>query len=690
VSTQAPEIPEEVEFDPFKRRVALLVVAITFFGSLVAFLQTRAGNREEIAAREAQIEAVSEVGTSVSSQAEQDQAYDVYVLASEYERRTILAKGRARVLGETPAGAAAAEEAARWERARVALSPLSPLLGDERYAIEPVAESPYFAEKSTAIDTASLRQQARSEVVGAWGSKSGSYIAVITLLAVALFLLGLSLTIGGEVRKFLTIPAVGIFAVCLVGTGLIVVRRIPDTPDEAIEAVATGNALFGQKKYAEAIDAYTRAIRSRDDYAVAYLNRGTAHFFEGATLVGERFANTTQPENLQASIADMERAVDFGAKDTLIFNNLGYSYFLAGRYDDAVDFFEQGLALNSNLSHIWTNLSGAEAALGDEEAARSHLDHAIEIALDGPSYEHYDSFSFMRNTFEVLEAIKPDSQPIAERLRGHITLAQGKSEIGKEADPGSEAAVEVTDFEVEGAEFTAEFDFTGMTEGSLYSEIWLYRPGPDVPWGHDPTFFSYFYDNFYDGDGSGETTNSRACPKPGEYRIDFYENGERVGSTTQEVSPGVLGDPVQFQEEVLGISVCRPTDWTVDEQEAFVLFSSPDDRLSFGVGTQPVDPLALSSPSEVEQGIIRASSQGNPPRDGAEVFEPIDFGGVSGQVAYYTAEAGGDPATMAVLASLGEDAVLRFVVAVAPDEEIETLNELLLTVRFTDAPEAQQ
>ncbi|MGH2813217.1 MAG: hypothetical protein ACRDI1_10990, partial [Actinomycetota bacterium] len=70
--------------------------------------------------------------------------------------------------------------------------------------------------------------------------------------------------------------------------------------------------------------------------------------------------------------------------------------------------------------------------------------------------------------------------------------------------------------------------------------------------------------------------------------------------------------------------------------------------------------------------------------------EPIDFGGVSGQVAYYTTEAGGDPATMAVLASLGEDAVLRFVVAVAPDEEIETLNELLLTVKFTDAPEAEE
>ena len=55
--------------DPYKRRVAILVVAIALFGSIVALMENRAGNREEVAARETQRLAVSGLGSRVTTDA---------------------------------------------------------------------------------------------------------------------------------------------------------------------------------------------------------------------------------------------------------------------------------------------------------------------------------------------------------------------------------------------------------------------------------------------------------------------------------------------------------------------------------------------------------------------------------------------------------------------------------------------
>ena len=74
---ELPEIEIDDDNDPFKRRIALLVVAITLFGTIVAVMENRAGNKEEVAARDAQRLAISGLGTRVST--------DVlsYALASE-------------------------------------------------------------------------------------------------------------------------------------------------------------------------------------------------------------------------------------------------------------------------------------------------------------------------------------------------------------------------------------------------------------------------------------------------------------------------------------------------------------------------------------------------------------------------------------------------------------------------------
>lgn len=682
---ELPEIPETR--DTFTRRVALLVVSVTLVAATVAYLQTRAGNQEEIAARETQIEAIQGIGAQVSSQSESTNAYAVYVQASEYDRRATLARGRARVLGDTPEGSAARREAERWETIRAAVVPLTPLLSQEEYNTDPIHNSPYFADRGIEPDKVRLQQAALSEKVNAWGNKANSYVAVLTLLAVALFLFGLSLTVGGGVRRLIAAPAVAIFAACILWSAVIAIGSIPSTPQQAIDHVALGNRHMFQQEYDSAIEEFTKAIEVRSDYAEAYSRRATAHFFKGASLAGERFATITNEEGLRSSIADDERAVDLGADDPTTLGNLGYGYFLDGRYSEAEDLTLRAIDTNPVLPHLWGNLAVIKTALGEPGEAAEALDRGIVLTLDRPSYERYELFTGMRTTLEVLDFYRPEAAELTLPLKEKVAAAQTESDLEREVSGTSNASVTITDWEVTGGEFEANFDFEQMTAGSLTGYVWLYRPNSDHPWAHDPAFFTFFYENELEGDGSSVAFNSRDCPKPGEYRLDVYDNGVLIGSGSTMIEPGVLGDPQPLRDEVLGISVCRPVDWDTESREDFVAFNSPDGALSFAVGTLPVDRAALSDPEAIERAAIRGAAEGNAPRGGAESFQDFDFGGVSGQIAYFLDTSGGEEATLAVAASLGSDAVLRIAIALAPDDQIETLNELLFTLQFTGAPE---
>jgi tetratricopeptide (TPR) repeat protein len=685
VEMELPEIPEAR--DTFTRRIALLVVSVTLVASVVAYLQTRAGNQEEIAARETQIEAIQGIGAQVSSQSEATSAYAVYVQASEYDRRATLARGRARVLGDTAEGQAARREAERWETIRAAVVPLTPLLSEEQYATDPIFDSPYFSDRNIEPDKVRLQQAALSEKVNAWGNKANSYVAVLTLLAVALFLFGLSLTVGGGVRRLIAAPAVAIFAASILWSAIITVGSIPSTPQEAIDHVALGNRHMFQEEYDAAIEEFTKAIGLRSDYAEAYSRRATAHFFRGASLAGEQFATITDEEGLERSIADDEQAVALGAEDPTTLGNLGYGYFLDGRYSDAEDLTLRAIDTNPVLPHLWGNLAVIKAALGDGPGASEALDRGIALALDRPPFERYELFTSMRTILEVLDFYQPEATGRTLALKERLAAAQTESDLDREISGDSGASVTITDWEVTGGEFETNFDFEAMTAGSLTGYVWLYRPNPDHPWAHDPTFFSFFYENELEGDGSSVAFNSRDCPKPGEYRLDVYDNGVLIGSGSTSVEEGVLGDPVPFRDEVLGIVVCRPQDWDTETREDFATFTSPDGALSFAVGTLPVDRAALADPGAIERAAIQGAAEGNAPRGGTEDLQPFDFGGVGGQIGYYLDTAGGEEAALAVAASLGSDSVLRIAIAVAPDDQLETLNELLLTLQFTGAPE---
>src|SRR5207249_12158298 len=121
------------------------------------------------------------------------------------------------VAGSAAPAQAYAAEAERWATVKSKLTPISPLLYDPRYDkdADPNFPNRFDSERAVSNDVASLRQAAASESAEKWGSKADRYVAIITLLAVSLFLLGMSLTIGGRVRLLFVAPAAFVAVWCL-------------------------------------------------------------------------------------------------------------------------------------------------------------------------------------------------------------------------------------------------------------------------------------------------------------------------------------------------------------------------------------------------------------------------------------------------------------------------------------------
>jgi hypothetical protein len=102
-------------------------------------------------------------------------------------------------------GAARQQQLARhWDAAARQVSDSSILSVHGTYADNPVR---LYADLAVGPDQASLRQQAAAETSASWASKRRLEIGIVTLVAVALTLLGLSLTVDEGVRRYLLWPA---------------------------------------------------------------------------------------------------------------------------------------------------------------------------------------------------------------------------------------------------------------------------------------------------------------------------------------------------------------------------------------------------------------------------------------------------------------------------------------------------
>jgi tetratricopeptide (TPR) repeat protein len=190
-----------------------------------------------------------------------------------------------KVLANAATEAGDTKAAARYSAIQTDLASLSELL-----------RPPYFdAATGPAPDTAAYEADqyvakaetlAESSTLGgnlenAWEEKSNSYIIHLTLLATALALLGLSLTLSGRVRPLFVGVGSAITVVTVLWMGLVFAKPVPEVPQAAVEAYGRGVGAAYKSDYKAAIAAFDEAVAAAPGYSTALYERGAARSADG-------------------------------------------------------------------------------------------------------------------------------------------------------------------------------------------------------------------------------------------------------------------------------------------------------------------------------------------------------------------------------------------------------------------------
>jgi len=119
----------------------------------------------------------------------------------------------------------------------------------------------------------------------------------------------------------------------------------------------------GLKRNEEAVESYTQAI-AINEHSWAYNDRGYAYLNLG---------------NLDAAIADLNKALEINPELALAYSNRGGAYLTLGNLDAAMADLNKALEINPELALAYSNRGGAYLNLGNYEAAMADFNKALEI-----------------------------------------------------------------------------------------------------------------------------------------------------------------------------------------------------------------------------------------------------------------------------------------------------------------------
>jgi tetratricopeptide (TPR) repeat protein len=175
---------------------------------------------------------------------------------------------------------------------------------------------------------------------------------------------------------------------------------------EAIQAL--GNVLRGRKQFAEAAEAYSRALalipNPTTQHWIYFYFRGIAYertkqwpkaeadLRRALDLIPENNARgraqvlnylgyswVDQGMNLEEGLAHIRKAVELTPEDGYIVDSLGWAYYRMGRYDDAVVELERAIELRPEDPVINDHLGDAYWRAGRQLEARFQWNHARDL-----------------------------------------------------------------------------------------------------------------------------------------------------------------------------------------------------------------------------------------------------------------------------------------------------------------------
>lgn len=337
--------------------MALIVVQI----AVITYLFTLVEDANGDAGRDAQIYAMQGLGRRTVGNLRA--AYDNSGAYNRWVELNTLARAAEQ------RGDSADAERLRAAQARVAaLSPAlqPPYFSPPQDAVPDLAayEAETFVREATVLSE-HFENQYRLKVQ--YSDKASAYTVQLTMLAVALFVLGVASTNKRFVRVMFIAVGVGLSVLVLAWMLLTYFTPVRALSGEAIGAYARGSAAMYSSDLPDALAAYDEAIQRAPTYTNAYRDRAIARYYSG---------------DQAGAAADFEQTRANGDTSSEIASALGFMYYVLGKFAPAKALHTE--AVQNKPDETWIRMNEALNLLasGETVAARQAYDELLQLATN--------------------------------------------------------------------------------------------------------------------------------------------------------------------------------------------------------------------------------------------------------------------------------------------------------------------
>jgi tetratricopeptide (TPR) repeat protein len=380
---------------PSNRFLTIAIVLATLVAALGGFMLNRASAAASDAGDQAQQLALQGSASETSSYQQAETDYSQYL--AEQALRAKAAREMLEAGYDQPGASNFADlyrtaTAQAAQTAKALPSDMVPNLANGN----PDPNFPYdfFAKRAWDGTYLQAKSDGYNDVAGKWSGLVDSYTAIVTMVAVALFLFGSAYVLYGRNRRLLSTLAIVLVAVGVAWGGGLVGAKQPGTPSDAAArdyangVVALSSAVV-PSAYQMAINDFTAAIKARPDFAQAYSVRATAEALRGSEQIGSGFISNVAPYWQLRSASDEMEAYQLGDHDAGQVWNVVWALYHVWESSNSsgpppervVSFARQGAALDPSNPAMWANLGLAELAEGQYGAAYKDYSSAITHAL---------------------------------------------------------------------------------------------------------------------------------------------------------------------------------------------------------------------------------------------------------------------------------------------------------------------
>jgi tetratricopeptide (TPR) repeat protein len=602
--------------------VGVLLAGATLVGAVVGYLQGVASDAGDAAAREARDESLLALTEHQRSNQWSTIQVEHWTEVLEQRARAAAARQASRYWathGDTALADRMSEEADR----RTALAQRTGLLTElsDTHPSGPQADpgfpDRFYASQGAATKQRVVLQDLANEASSRYGGIAASHVAVLATIAIAAYLLGLSLVLEQRRQR-------AVFAV--VGTGLLAASvvaatwtelgssRLPDAEQRQRIATAyargsvTAQTARTAAEWEAAQAAYREALAVHPGLARAHVDLAGA-LFSAASPQRSGFASVSTPEAVRAAAAELQTARGLGWDDLSTRGDGGfYEMLLAlaepdgGHADRAVELTAGALELAPDLPVVHYNHAAALLTAGrvDDALAAYQAGIAVSTATsaDGApvfgEVARWDVASGALTDLELIGAAKRDDATIAaaiERIRTLIVAGLGDPITN--TDPATQPVVSDLTLNALPSQLWWEARIEGLDAGrDAVSVVWSYEdpalPGRHVLASHTGPLRLGQSTNagglYVDGEAPAYWASRsyllgsipHQCLPDGSYRVELFINGRLAAEpVTRDLDEPEL---TTVSRPDMGLLFCRPADWVVGDQEdgARVSFRSAD------------------------------------------------------------------------------------------------------------------